>query len=78
MANRSRVPLYRCSDCGFVTTASQANAVRAHAEGTPDCAGRLEMIADFKRTPVVVLPGARRRRQSSAQGPDRPAAPPPR
>jgi hypothetical protein len=49
--NPYAVPLYRCSGCGFVTTASLGNALRAHAVGSPDCAGDLELAADFSRAP---------------------------
>ena len=56
------VPLYRCDDCGFVTTASHENALEAHEVGSPHCPGRLTMIADFARTPTVTAPTGRRRR----------------
>jgi hypothetical protein len=48
------VPLYRCSGCGFVTTASLADAERAHAAGAPDCPVGLELAADFSRIPQVL------------------------
>ena len=63
------MPLYRCADCGFVTTASRENAVAAHEEGSLDCAGALELIADFARPSMVASAGARRRR--AGQGSDR-------
>jgi Na+-translocating ferredoxin:NAD+ oxidoreductase RNF subunit RnfB len=63
----SAVPLYRCSDCGFVTTASHANAIAAHEEALPRCDGRLDVVADFKRPPAVMASPATRRR--GAQGP---------
>src|SRR5690242_6408008 len=47
--NAAAVPLYRCDDCGFLTTASQENAARAHETGSPDCAGQIALIADFTR-----------------------------
>jgi len=59
------VPLYRCADCGFVTTASQENAVRAHALGSPQCSGQLVVIADFAPPPTDVTRRARRRRATS-------------
>ena len=67
------VPLYRCSDCGFVTTASHADAVAAHEGGSPWCAGAPELIADFKRTVPVVSP-ARGRRRAVAPQPEQNAA----
>jgi len=45
--NPGGVPLYRCSGCGFTTTASLGNALRAHAAGSRDCPGELELAADF-------------------------------
>lgn len=60
------VPLFRCADCGFVTTASQTNALAAHEAGSPDCAGEIQLIADFTRAPMVAAPGARRRRRGGA------------
>jgi hypothetical protein len=58
------VPLYRCADCGFVTTASHENALEAHAVGSPHCSGQLTMIADFARWPAVTGPPGRRRRRA--------------
>lgn len=43
------VPLYGCRDCGWATTGSLANAVLAHDIGCPECAGEIELIADFQR-----------------------------
>ncbi len=45
------MPLYRCSGCGFVTTASLDNALRAHAVGSSDCVGELELAVDFSKAP---------------------------
>jgi hypothetical protein len=59
--------LYRCADCGFVTTASRANASLAHQTGAPQCSGEIELIADFATTPAVVRPAGRRRRSPSRQ-----------
>jgi len=56
------MPLFRCPECGFVTTASWENALAAHEQGSPHCAGPVELIADFARSPAVVLPGGRPRR----------------
>jgi hypothetical protein len=56
------MPLYRCADCGFVTTASEAHAVLAHETGSPRCPGEIELIADFARTPAVVQSPRKRRR----------------
>jgi hypothetical protein len=52
-----------------VTTASQANAVAAHEQGSPHCGGEIDLIADFKTTPAVVLPAGRRRRRPAASRP---------
>lgn len=73
------MPLFRCSECGFVTTASLENAVAAHEQGSPDCDGPVELIADFTRTPVVVSPAGKRRRGGQRYGPapDMPPAAPP-
>ena len=46
------MPLFRCTDCGFVTTASLVNALAAHEQGSPECAGQVEVIADFTRSPA--------------------------
>ena len=80
--NRTSVPLFRCPECGFVTTASWENALAAHEQGSPHCAGPVELIADFARFPAVVSPAGRRRRSgkhsSAAQDtppPVRPAGP---
>jgi hypothetical protein len=61
--------LYRCADCGFVTTASRANAVLAHQTGSPQCCGEIDLIADFASTPAVVQPLVRRRRWHSRTAP---------
>jgi hypothetical protein len=37
-----------------VTTASQATALAAHEQGSPDCGGQVELIADFTRSPAPV------------------------
>jgi hypothetical protein len=71
--------LYRCSECGFVTTASLENAVAAHEQGSSNCAGELDLIADFAQAPAVTVSAGRRRRRSAARpAPDaiRPAAAP--
>jgi hypothetical protein len=69
------MPLFRCTDCGFVTTASQATALAAHEQGSSDCGGQVELIADFTRSPGAVGAAVRRRRrESSATGHDVPAA----
>jgi hypothetical protein len=57
--------LYRCADCGFVTTASRANAALAHQIGSPQCPGAIDLIADFATTPAVVRPAGSRRRSAS-------------
>ena len=78
--NRYAVPLYRCSGCGFVTTASLGNALRAHAVGSPDCASELELAADFSKAPEDAsrLGRARPRNRSvSAETPADPPAPQP-
>jgi hypothetical protein len=72
--SRISVPLYRCTDCGFVTTASLENALEAHAVGSSECSGTIALIADFTRTPSVVVPVGRRRRATERSGsgdPDR-------
>lgn len=45
--NPGRMPLYRCGGCGFVTSASRKNAVRAHEAGWPGCAGEVELALAF-------------------------------
>jgi hypothetical protein len=70
VGNPGVVPLFRCSDCGFVTTASEANAIAAHEQGSPACSGQIDMIADFKSPPAVVLPAARRGWRVPAAPPD--------
>jgi hypothetical protein len=47
----SGVPLYCCRACGFATTASWRNAVKAHDVGAPHCGGELEMRASFATQP---------------------------
>jgi hypothetical protein len=59
------VPLYRCSECGFATTASSANALRAHEAGATQCPGELELVVDFRDVPLAA-PRPRRRRRSRA------------
>jgi hypothetical protein len=39
------VPLFLCPICGWTTTASVAQAVRAHELGVPECVGVLEQVA---------------------------------
>lgn len=39
------VPLFLCPICGWTTTASLAQAVRAHELGVPDCAGVVDQVA---------------------------------
>jgi hypothetical protein len=39
------VPLFSCPICGWTTTTSLAQAVRAHDLGVPDCDGVLEQVA---------------------------------
>jgi hypothetical protein len=39
------VPLFLCPICGWTTTASLAQAVRAHELGVPECDGVLEQLA---------------------------------
>jgi hypothetical protein len=39
------VPLFLCPICGWTTTASLMQAVRAHQLGVPDCDGVLEPVA---------------------------------
>jgi hypothetical protein len=39
------MPLFSCPICGWTTTASLAQAVRAHGLGVPDCGGVLEQVA---------------------------------
>jgi hypothetical protein len=61
-----------------VTTASLGNALRAHAVGSPDCAGELELAVDFSKAPEDAsrLGRARaRNRQPIADTTADPAAP---
>jgi hypothetical protein len=39
------MPLFLCPICGWTTTASLAQAVRAHELGVPDCDGVLKQVA---------------------------------
>jgi hypothetical protein len=39
------MPLFLCPICGWTTTASPSQAVRAHELGVPDCDGVLEQVA---------------------------------
>ncbi|MGZ4185555.1 MAG: hypothetical protein ACXVUE_00555 [Solirubrobacteraceae bacterium] len=39
------MPLFSCPICGWTTTASLTQAVRAHGLGVPDCGGVLEPVA---------------------------------
>jgi hypothetical protein len=39
------MPLFSCPICGWTTTASLAQAARAHELGVPDCHGILEQMA---------------------------------
>ena len=39
------MPLFSCPICGWTTTSSLAQAVRAHDVAVPDCASTLEQIA---------------------------------
>jgi hypothetical protein len=39
------VPLFSCPICGWTTTASLAQAVRAHQLGVPGCDGILDQVA---------------------------------
>jgi hypothetical protein len=65
------MPLFRCTDCGFVTTASKANALAAHDQGSPACDGHVEPIIDLTRSPARMgAAGRRRRRESPASGHD--------
>ena len=74
--NPYAVPLYRCSGCGFVTTASLGNALRAHAVGSPDCAGELELAADFSKAPEDASRLGRSRPRNRQPIADTPADPP--
>ena len=65
------MPLFLCPICGWTTTASLTQAVRAHGLGVPDCDGVLEQVAyagqrvggplaagelDERRTPTSAAP----------------------
>jgi hypothetical protein len=39
------MPLFSCPICGWATTASLTQAVRAHELGVPDCDGVLRQVA---------------------------------
>ena len=39
------MPLFLCPICGWTTTASPAQALRAHELGVPGCDGILEQVA---------------------------------
>jgi hypothetical protein len=39
------MPLFSCPICGWTTTASLTQAVRAHGLVAPDCVGGLEQVA---------------------------------
>jgi hypothetical protein len=55
------MPLFLCPICGWTTTASLAQAVRAHNLGVPDCDGILDQVA-YAGEP---LRGNRRKRPRS-------------
>ncbi|MGO9909059.1 MAG: hypothetical protein ACLP4R_27190 [Solirubrobacteraceae bacterium] len=74
--NPYAVPLYRCSGCGFVTTASLGNALRAHAVGSPDCVGELELAVDFSKAPEDASRLGRARPRNRPVTADTPADPP--
>ena len=76
--NPFSVPLYRCSGCGFVTTASLGNALRAHAVGSPDCASELELAADFSKAPEDASRLGRARPRNRSVSAETPADPPAR
>ena len=65
------VPLFLCPICGWTTTASVVQAVRAHELGVPECEGILEQLAYAgKRT----SPSARSVRASDPGQPSSAAA----
>jgi hypothetical protein len=74
--NPYAVPLYRCSGCGFVTTASLGNALRAHAVGSPDCVDDLELAVDFSKAPEDASRFGRSRPRNRQPIADTPADPP--
>jgi hypothetical protein len=74
--NPYAVPLYRCSGCGFVTTASLGNALRAHAVGSPDCVDELELAVDFSKAPEDASRLGRARPRNLPVTADTPADPP--
>ena len=64
------VPLFFCPICGWTTTASLAQAMRAHQLGVPDCDGILEQMAyagkrvtPSARSAGEAMPAGRRRRR---------------
>ena len=65
------VPLFLCPICGWTTTASLAQAVRAHQLGVPDCDGILEQVAYAGKR---VTPSARSAGESDAGRPSSAAA----
>lgn len=56
------VPLFLCPICGWTTTASLAQAVRAHELGVPDCEGVLEQVAYAGKRVSGQLPAGERDR----------------
>lgn len=42
----ANMPLYRCPECGWATTASWVTTVRAHRAGCPECAGSPLLVAN--------------------------------
>jgi hypothetical protein len=62
------MPLFSCPICGWATTASLAQAVRAHQFGVPDCDGILEQVAYAgKRVGGPLAVGGRDRGQAPSQ-----------
>jgi len=54
------MPLFSCPICGWTTTASLTQAVRAHALGAPDCGGVLEQVAYAGKRAGGPIPGGER------------------
>ena len=71
------MPLFLCPICGWTTTASLAQAVRAHQLGVPGCDGILEQVAYAGKRVGARSPVARRGRveaPTQAQPKDPPRA----
>jgi hypothetical protein len=50
------MPLYSCEQCGWATTASWRQAIPAHASGSPDCYGTVQLVRHQSAAASTHLP----------------------